>query len=52
MKIFKKFDFWTRIKGIDKNIDLVLSPSAFEKYTKEFNAINLPFKVVDHNIQK
>ena len=37
---------------INRNVDLVLSPNAFAKYIKEFNSINLPFKVVDHNIQK
>lgn len=37
---------------MNKNVDVLLSPSTYQTYKVKFEAINLPFQVIDHNIQE
>ena len=47
-----KFDIWNSIKGIEQTVDVVLSPQAYQNYEKLFVLANLPYKVIDKNIQE
>lgn len=45
------FDFWTNIKGVDSHADVLLSPNAFEMYQPLFIENNIPYEIVQSNIQ-
>lgn len=47
-----KFDVWTRIKGVDEPVSVLLSPEAFTKYEKILKLVNLPFDIAVENIQE
>jgi hypothetical protein len=48
-----EFDVWTnRIKGLNKSVDVLLSPVQYFKYKRLFSENNLNFSVLDSNIQK
>jgi carboxypeptidase A2 len=46
-----EFDIWNSIKGVESTVDVVLSPKAFKKYEKLFTLANLPYTLIDSNIQ-
>ncbi|CAF0850217.1 unnamed protein product [Brachionus calyciflorus] len=45
------FDVWNRIKTVGEIVDVVLSPSAFEKYEPLFKLANLKYTILNENIQ-
>jgi len=45
------FDIWNSVKGVNEKIDVALSPNAFMRYKKVFEALKINFEIVDENIQ-
>jgi len=46
-----EFDSWGKLKGVDTNHDVLLSPEHKDNYTKLFASANLPFETIVENIQ-
>ncbi|RNA27121.1 carboxypeptidase, partial [Brachionus plicatilis] len=46
------FDVWNRIKLLGETVDVALSPKAFDQYQILFKLANIPFTLVNDNIQK
>jgi hypothetical protein len=45
-------DFWTSIKGVNRSVHVLLSPTAYKIYKSKFESINLDYKIDQHNIQE
>ena len=48
---FSKFDLWTSVKGVGKSISVLLAPSGFAKYIELFRKNEIPFKIMNSDIQ-
>lgn len=54
LKRFQKnsdFDIWNGIGTINETVDVSLSPDDFKKYKPVFNRIQLPYEIINENIQ-
>lgn len=47
-----KFDIWNGVRGIDDPVDVSLSPASFDYYKEIFDRENLPFTVIQPNLQE
>lgn len=47
-----KLDLWNNIRGLNKSVDVLLSPLNFKKYNKLFDQAEIKFQVLNDNIQK
>jgi len=45
------FDVWNRIKMVDEIVDVSLSPEAFEHYEPLFKLVNMPYTIVQTDLQ-
>ncbi|CAF0839173.1 unnamed protein product [Brachionus calyciflorus] len=45
------FDIWTRIKGVEERVNVLLSPNAYLKYSNFFELFKIPFSIVEENMQ-
>jgi hypothetical protein len=47
-----KLDVWHRTRAETDVADVLLSPQAFETYEKLFDLFQIPFEIVESNIQR
>lgn len=48
----KDFDLWDDALGMNKEIKVLLSPRAYEKYAEDFKRLNLSYYTIHNNIQE